>query len=96
MADAQAKDTKVQPEDKVHPENDHALVLDDCLSRSDAGGENHKDHGHDHNHTKPPSIVSAFIAALINYMLMFGLCCAYGLIMFYDDHNSKHRALGVR
>jgi len=27
---------------------------------------------------------------------MFGLCCAYGMIMFNDPHNARHRGLGVK
>jgi len=52
-------------------------------------------HGHDHKE-RPSSIFTAFASGLVNYLLMFGLCCAYGMIMFSDDHNKEHRALGVK
>lgn len=45
---------------------------------------------------KAPSLISAVAAAVINWLLMFGLCCAYGMIMFSDDWNNQHRALGVK
>mmetsp|Transcript_62254 Transcript_62254/g.114355 ORF Transcript_62254/g.114355 Transcript_62254/m.114355 type:complete len:1451 (-) Transcript_62254:247-4599(-) len=56
-------------------------------------------HAHDAHHghkEKKPSIVSAVISGFVNYLLMFGLCCAYGMIMFTDDFNGQHRALGVK
>jgi len=52
-------------------------------------------HGHK-MHSREPSIISASVSGFINYLLMFGLCCAYGMIMFSDDHNLPHRALGVK
>ena len=33
---------------------------------------------------------------MINFMLMFGLCSAYGMIMFSDDWHAAHRGLGVK
>eukprot|EP00927_Polykrikos_kofoidii_P016831 TRINITY_DN17633_c0_g1_i1.p1 TRINITY_DN17633_c0_g1~~TRINITY_DN17633_c0_g1_i1.p1 ORF type:complete len:1491 (-),score=256.50 TRINITY_DN17633_c0_g1_i1:185-4657(-) len=47
-------------------------------------------------HLKAPSLTTAVAAAVINWLLMFGLCCAYGMIMFSDDWNQQHRALGVK
>lgn len=49
-----------------------------------------------HHHERPKSIVTAVAAAIINYALMFGLCCAYGMIIFAADHHKQHRALGVK
>jgi len=55
------------------------------------------DHPHGHDHTeKASSVFTALASALVNYLLMFGLCCAYGMIMFSDDHNQQHRALSVK
>lgn len=59
---------------------------------ADGHGNGH-DHGH---HERAPSILTAAASAVINYLLMFGLCCAYGMIMFTDDWNAKHRGLGVK
>mmetsp|Transcript_63589 Transcript_63589/g.176882 ORF Transcript_63589/g.176882 Transcript_63589/m.176882 type:complete len:1421 (-) Transcript_63589:166-4428(-) len=52
-----------------------------------------KHHGHGE---RQPSLVNAIAAALINYLLMFGLCCAYGIIMFNAPHLAKHVGLGVK
>lgn len=52
-------------------------------------------HGHGHG-PKKPSVINAIISGFINYLLMFGLCCAYGMIMFNDDFNKQHRAMGVK
>jgi len=46
--------------------------------------------------TKPHSIVSAMISGVINWLLMFGLCCAYGMILFSSEWHVQHRALGVK
>jgi len=51
--------------------------------------------GHDH-HEKPPSLANAVASAVINFLLMFGLCCAYGMIMFADDFNQRHRGLAIK
>jgi len=55
-------------------------------------------HGHAaHAHAeKPTSILTAMASAIINFMLMFGLCSAYGMIMFSDDWHGMHRGLGVK
>jgi hypothetical protein len=42
------------------------------------------------------SIIKAAASALVNFLLMFGLCCAYGLIMFEDEWNAQHRGLAVK
>jgi len=47
------------------------------------------------HHEKPPSVANVLASGVINYLLMFGLCCAYGMIMF-DDVNAKHRGLAVK
>lgn len=78
-----------------------------CLSvfgghHSGDHGKNHGQHGHGgkhghgHGHAKKPTIVSALISGCINWLLMFGLCCAYGMIMFSDEFLVQHRALGVK
>jgi len=59
----------------------------------EAHDEGHGGHGHGEH---APSIMTAIPSALINYMLMFGLCSAYGMIMFYDDSLAIHRGLGVK
>eukprot|EP00929_Paragymnodinium_shiwhaense_P064921 TRINITY_DN3259_c0_g1_i3.p1 TRINITY_DN3259_c0_g1~~TRINITY_DN3259_c0_g1_i3.p1 ORF type:complete len:1673 (+),score=413.05 TRINITY_DN3259_c0_g1_i3:114-5132(+) len=46
--------------------------------------------------SKGQSIVTAVASGAINFLLMFGLCCAYGMIMFEDSHNAVHRNLGVK
>merc|ERR1719253_848688 len=51
--------------------------------------------GHGHGE-KPQSIATALASALINFLLMFGLCCAYGMILFSDDFNKRHRGLGIK
>merc|ERR1719428_1882437 len=66
--------------------------------------EHHEDDGHGHGHgggghghgAKPHSLVSSAISALIVFILMFGLCCVYGLVMFVEDYNKQHRPLGVK
>jgi MFS superfamily sulfate permease-like transporter len=57
---------------------------------------NDDEHSERHHSEKPRSIVNAMASATINFLLMFGLCCAYGMIMFAADHNAQHRALGVK
>jgi MFS superfamily sulfate permease-like transporter/CRP-like cAMP-binding protein/Ca2+-binding EF-hand superfamily protein len=57
------------------------------------GHGGHGGHGH---HERPPSVVTAVVSGIINYMLMFGLCCAYGIIMFEDRSLAMHRGLGVK
>ena len=42
-----------------------------------------------------PSILKALVSASINFILMFGLCCVYGIIMF-DGPYAQHQALGVK
>mmetsp|Transcript_103888 Transcript_103888/g.300473 ORF Transcript_103888/g.300473 Transcript_103888/m.300473 type:complete len:1397 (-) Transcript_103888:30-4220(-) len=51
--------------------------------------------GHSHGRGKPVSIFAAIASGLVNYLLMFGLCCAYGMIMF-GEANARHRALAVK
>jgi len=55
-------------------------------------------HGSAHggHHAKPRSILTALASAIINFLLMFGLCCAYGIIMFDVEWNAQHRGLGVK
>mmetsp|Transcript_1723 Transcript_1723/g.3188 ORF Transcript_1723/g.3188 Transcript_1723/m.3188 type:complete len:1472 (-) Transcript_1723:364-4779(-) len=70
-----------------------------CLGHGHETSSSNSGHGHGHGHghgPKPQSIVSAVISGFVNYLLMFGLCCAYGMIMFTDDFNGQHRALGVK
>jgi len=47
-------------------------------------------------HERPQSIITATAAGVINFLLMFGLCSAYGMIMFEADHHQQHRALAVK
>ena len=49
-----------------------------------------------HHAHREPSLLSATISGFTNWLLMFGLGCAYGMIMFSDDWNKEHRALGVK
>jgi MFS superfamily sulfate permease-like transporter/CRP-like cAMP-binding protein len=42
------------------------------------------------------SLLTAIASGVINFLLMFGLCCAYGMIMFEDEWNARHRGLGVK
>lgn len=51
-------------------------------------------HSHDHHH-KEKSIITAIAAGLVNYVLMFGFCCAYGMIIFMDAGHKQHRGLGI-
>ncbi|CAK0863263.1 unnamed protein product [Prorocentrum cordatum] len=52
--------------------------------------------GHSHAHLgKEPSLLAAVVSGIINFLLMFGLCCAYGMIMF-DEVNAKWQSLGVK
>jgi MFS superfamily sulfate permease-like transporter len=53
-------------------------------------------HGHGHGHGGKPNFFKVFAAALVNFLLMFGLCCAYGIIMFSDPWHQKLRVMGVR
>ena len=48
------------------------------------------------NQSKVSSFAGALASALINHMLMFGMCCSYGMIMFSEERNAAHRALGVK
>mmetsp|Transcript_65921 Transcript_65921/g.169648 ORF Transcript_65921/g.169648 Transcript_65921/m.169648 type:complete len:1614 (-) Transcript_65921:40-4881(-) len=52
-----------------------------------------RSHGHGE---KPHSLANAVASALINFLLMFGLCCAYGMIMFSDPSSSRHVGLGIK
>jgi hypothetical protein len=72
----------------------------------DEGG-GHKGHGHeggghghghddDHHHLKKPSIFSALASGVINFVLMFGFCCAYGMIIFSEAGHKKHVGLGIK
>jgi len=69
-------------------------LSEESLRAHDEEGDGHA-HGHGHGE-KPPSIITAVAAGIINWLLMFGLCCAYGMIMFGEDHIAKHRGLGVK
>eukprot|EP00971_Amphidinium_carterae_P159860 3169368-Amphidinium_carterae.1 len=53
----------------------------------------HSGHGHAE---KPPSLIACIASAIINFLLMFGLCSAYGMIMFYDPWHKKLAPLGVK
>ncbi|CAJ1384837.1 unnamed protein product [Effrenium voratum] len=44
----------------------------------------------------PVSLAGALASAIINHMLMFGMCCAYGMIIFAEQKHATHRALGVK
>eukprot|EP00930_Biecheleria_cincta_P041895 TRINITY_DN28797_c0_g1_i1.p1 TRINITY_DN28797_c0_g1~~TRINITY_DN28797_c0_g1_i1.p1 ORF type:complete len:1451 (+),score=263.61 TRINITY_DN28797_c0_g1_i1:127-4353(+) len=66
----------------------------DLTGSEENDGKTHDD-GHDHG-PKPPSILTAFAAGFINWLLMFGLCCAYGMILFSDEWHAQHRPLGVK
>ncbi|CAE7211471.1 CKMT2 [Symbiodinium sp. CCMP2456] len=46
--------------------------------------------------SKVGSFAAALASALINHMLMFGMCCSYGMIIFSEERNAAHRALGVK
>ncbi|CAE7368516.1 unnamed protein product [Symbiodinium microadriaticum] len=48
------------------------------------------------NQSKVGSFAGALASALINHMLMFGMCCSYGMIIFSEQRNAAHRALGVK
>jgi len=45
---------------------------------------------------RPVSVLTAAVSGIVNYLLMFGLCAAYGLIMFSDEHNERHCPLAVK
>lgn len=66
-----------------------------AVKADDIQNEESSQHHHGHGE-KDPSILTACASASINFLLMFGLCCAYGIIMFEDDYNSRHRGLGVK
>mmetsp|Transcript_40459 Transcript_40459/g.93012 ORF Transcript_40459/g.93012 Transcript_40459/m.93012 type:complete len:1420 (+) Transcript_40459:129-4388(+) len=57
--------------------------------------ESEDDKGHHHAERKP-SIVTAAASGLVNYLLMFGMSCAYGIIIFSDDHNRMHVPLAIK
>jgi len=59
------------------------------------GADNKGAEGHHHG-MGDLSFPSAVASALINHMLMFGMCCAYGMIIFSEERHSDHRALGVK
>jgi len=61
----------------------------------DADSDDEQLSSHSHEKGMSASLIAALASGLINYLLMFGLCCAYGMIMF-DDANARHRALGVK
>lgn len=65
------------------PERDFDLAVDDMDT-------------HGHGGERPLSAASAAASGFINFMLMFGLCCAYGLIMFDGETAMMHQALGVK
>lgn len=70
---------------------------DEIQSEEQEDGKKHSKSSHGHGHAeKPKSIFTAFASAVINFLLMFGLCCAYGMIMFQDSWNDRHRGLGVK
>lgn len=41
-------------------------------------------------------VIVRSVSGIINWLLMFGLCCAYGMILFSDGWHESHRALGVK
>eukprot|EP00928_Gymnodinium_smaydae_P046818 TRINITY_DN3120_c0_g1_i2.p1 TRINITY_DN3120_c0_g1~~TRINITY_DN3120_c0_g1_i2.p1 ORF type:complete len:1305 (-),score=253.39 TRINITY_DN3120_c0_g1_i2:1124-4846(-) len=57
--------------------------------------ESEEEHAHHGHGSKPSSLVAATVSGVINWVLMFGLCCAYGMIMFSDEWHAQHRSLGV-
>ncbi|CAK0826055.1 unnamed protein product [Prorocentrum cordatum] len=65
------------------PQKDFYLAVDDMDT-------------HGHGGERPLSAASAAASGFINFMLMFGLCCAYGLIMFDGETAMMHQALGVK
>lgn len=71
------------------------LVRKEVGERASHSGDD-RHHSHDHHEMATPSILTALAAAIINFLLMFGLCCAYGLIMFEDDWNAQHRGMAVK
>lgn len=55
------------------------------------------EHSHHHgHHSVEPSIITAVASGIINYILMFGFCCTYGMIIFTDDGHYRHRGLGIK
>jgi len=57
--------------------------------------ESEDDKGHHHPERKP-SIVTAAASGLVNFLLMFGMSCAYGIIIFSDTHNRMHVPLAIK
>eukprot|EP00439_Symbiodinium_sp_Y106_P062486 s1861_g9.t1 len=65
-----------------------SLLVSSCRNAVEGGHAGH-------SHGKPVFWLTAVISSLINFLLMFGLCCAYGMIMFSDDFHKQHGALGA-
>jgi len=57
--------------------------------------ESEDDRGHHHAERKP-SIITAAASGLVNFLLMFGMSCAYGIIIFSDDHHRMHVPLAIK
>jgi len=49
-----------------------------------------------HHHERKPSIITAAASGLVNFLLMFGMSCAYGIIIFSDDHHRMHVPLAIK
>jgi len=68
-----------------------AISMDNLHILDSSADSKHNGHGE-----REPNLLNAIASALINYLLMFGLCCAYGNIMFNAPHLAKHVGLGVK
>lgn len=77
-----------------HPNAPGLMRLVSPLSLMEPVGANIQN-DHDHGPEKR-SFPAAVASAVINHMLMFGMCCAYGMIIFSEEKHSDHRALGVK
>jgi SulP family sulfate permease len=100
-ADSSISGSLSSGDSKVHPAvltQEETKNLRDTMRRKNSRvGLTNEEEGHGHGHgQRPKSILTAFVSALINFLLMFGLCCAYGMIMFEDDWNTRHRGLAVK
>ncbi|CAK0904983.1 unnamed protein product, partial [Prorocentrum cordatum] len=62
-----------------------------ALHRAEKGSQEGA-HGHAE---KAHSLLTACVSGLINFLLMFGMCCAFGMIMF-DEVNARWQPLGVK
>merc|ERR1719174_2897042 len=74
------------------PSEEGSHLLEKTLSLQSSGKKEHSPHHHGHSRHEheihEPNVIKAVAAALINYALMYGFSCAYGLIMFADPGNS--------